>query len=227
MPDPVAGAGGEGDSPGEGNGARDAGVPTDAGIPADAGIVIDAGPLEDAGDPDATPANGLCPSNPAPAVLELSEWNEPTPKRTPQEAFDTASEYIVGSWRGIVTTPWVPDYEVSFWFDAAGHYGGSCAVLSDQCCVALYYGTDRDCDLKRYSIDDATLSGKVTGTIDVAFYAPDAPDGCYLAGWQGELSNVAVDADFDRLRFDFKTSDGYGPVHFELERVVKEDPRRP
>jgi len=164
--------------------------------------------------------DGTCPSRNEPAMLELPAWTEPMPARTPEEAFDAARQYIVGNWRGIASTPWVVDYEVSLWFDASGHYGGRCAV-SDQCCVAFYYGTDGDCDGKRYSIDDATLSGSVTGTIDIAFN----PDTCALPSWQGELSHVDVDAYFDRLRFDFETSDGYGPVHFELERVAKESPK--
>ena len=218
---PVGGAGGEGNE--EGTGARDAGVPTDAGVTTDAGIPKDAGQpsdggtLKDAGEADALPPVNECTVSSSPAILELADWDEPMPKRTQQEAFDTATEYIVGSWRGLVTTPWIPDYEVSLWFDASGHWGGSCAVESEMCCVAFYYGTDLDCDLKRYSIDDATLSGKATGTIDIPFWYGET--GCGLPSWQGELSSVALDADLDRLRFDFSRSDGYGPVHFELERT--------
>jgi hypothetical protein len=145
-----------------------------------------------------------------------SDWIAP-PAQTPDEKFAAAVSGIVGSWHGVVTTPWVDPYEVTAEFGADGHYSAKCIANSDDCCVAFYYGTDKDTPIKTYTIEDATLSGNVTGTIAIAFdYGTffDTP------GWQGELSHVEIDADGNRARFDFETSDGYGPVHFELERVA-------
>jgi hypothetical protein len=150
-----------------------------------------------------------------PVDFTPSDWIDP-PAQTPQEMFDSAVSGIVGSWHGVVTTPWVPPYEVVAEFDADGRYSASCVFNSDQCCVAFYYGTDTDTPLKTYSIDDATLSGDVTGMITIAFDYGDNDFG--TPAWQGELSHVDIDGDGNRARFDFNTSDGYGPVHFELQR---------
>jgi hypothetical protein len=136
--------------------------------------------------------------------------------RTPEEAFNAVRDHIGGEWVGIVTTPWQPPYDVKIVFEDDGHYAARC-IYSSACCIAFYYGTDDDCPEKRYSIDDATLSGNVTGTIDIGFGGGGE---CSLPAWQGELSAMAIDGANMRLRFDFETSDGYGPVHFELERSL-------
>jgi hypothetical protein len=154
-----------------------------------------------------------------PAEFEPEAWTEVTDEPTLEERFDYVRSGIVGAWRGVVTTPWTAPYEVEAAFTEDGHYSASCVHGSNDCCIAFYYGTDDDADIKRYSIDDATLSGRVTGFIDIIF----GTRGSYSeAAWQGELSDVDVDATGDRARFDFATSDGYGPIHFELERTNEE-----
>jgi hypothetical protein len=153
------------------------------------------------------------------AEWEPAAWSEVTDEQTLEERFAYVQGGIVGSWRGVVTTPWTVPYEIDATFDDEGHYSARCVHRSNDCCVAFYYGTDDDTELKRYLIDDATLSGRITGLIDIIF----GYDGFYEeGGWQGELSDVDVDATLDRARFDFSTSDGTGPLHFELERTKAE-----
>jgi len=57
-------------------------------------------------------------------------------------------------------------------------------------------------------------------THDIAFdYRVENSIEYGLPGWQGELSRIERDASGDGLRFEFATSDGYGPVRFDLRRV--------
>lgn len=154
-----------------------------------------------------------------PTQWVASAW---TPFVTPGQVdeaalFAAVGSSMVGSWHGLATTPWTSPYEVDLRFGADGSYSGRCTNLSEQCCVAFYYGTDRDTPLKRYRLVDATLSGTVWGEIDIAFaYGPDNEG---LPTWQGELSAIERDASGNGLRFQFRTSDGYGPVKFDLRRA--------
>ena len=126
---------------------------------------------------------------------------------------------LVGAWAGIATTPWTTPYEVMIDFYGDGRYSAQCPgnsngdFLRRGCCAAFYYGTDLYCDVKRYSIDGVSPGGSVNGSIAVAF---DYGSECCTAPWAGQLSNISVDAKLSRLRFDFTTSTGEGPVHFEL-----------
>jgi len=52
---------------------------------------------------------------------------------------------------------------------------------------------------------------------DIAFLY--GPGQCAPPAWQGKLSQVAIDASGHRLRFAFTTSDGYGPVDYEMFNV--------
>jgi len=129
-----------------------------------------------------------------------------------QALFDHTKDGIVGVWHGLASTPWIAPYEVDLEFRVDGSYSGRCTRGSDVCCVAFYYGTDRDSPRKRYRVQDATLSGNVIGQIDIDF-------GFALAGWQGELSQIELDASGNGLSFDFARDDGYGPVKYDLRRV--------
>lgn len=129
-----------------------------------------------------------------------------------QALFDRTKNGMVGVWHGVAATPWVPPYEVDIEFRADGSYSARCSVGSNECCIAFYYGTDRDTPLKRYRVEDATLSGNVIGEIDIDF-------GFALAGWQGELSHIELDASGNGLRFEFARDDGYGPLKYDLRRV--------
>jgi hypothetical protein len=127
---------------------------------------------------------------------------------------------IVGTWHGIATTPWTTPYEVDLTFTAGGEYSGRCSYFRE-CCRAFYYGTDDQTPLAQWRIQDATPGGEVFGELDVAFDYRNA-DGTTdygLPAWQGKLSDVRRDASGDRLRFDFATSTGYGPISYDLQRV--------
>jgi hypothetical protein len=124
-------------------------------------------------------------------------------------------EVMTGSWRGLVSTPWTSPYVVDITFSPDGHYPARCTELGD-CCRAFYYGEDADAPIKQWRVDDATLSGNVFGEIDIAF----GYDGNFgLPAWQGELSHIERDASGDGLRFEFATSSGYGPLHYDLRRA--------
>jgi hypothetical protein len=126
---------------------------------------------------------------------------------------------IVGHWQGLATTPWTTPYEVDVTFEADGHYSARCTDPAlAECCRAFYYGTDDDSPLKQWRID-ATLSGKLFGQIDIVFDYPSEAGVEYgLPSWQGELSRIERDFYGDGLRFQFATSDGYGPVRYDLRR---------
>jgi hypothetical protein len=121
-----------------------------------------------------------------------------------------------GRWEGLATTPWTTPYRVELSFAADGHYSAGCTELSRDCCQAFYYGSDDDTPIKRYRVEDATLSGNVFGEIDIAFAYADEYG---LPAWQGELSNIQRDASGNGLRFSFARSDGYGPIEYDLRRA--------
>lgn len=148
-------------------------------------------------------------------------WQPPT---LPTGTLDALRDHIaqvrtemVGSWRGIVTTPWVPPYGVELSFEADGHYSSRCLESSNTTCVAFYYGTDTDSTLKQVRLEDSTVFGKVSGEIDVAF-SVDGTD-FYLPGWQGRIKDLEVDASGQRMRFDFSTGEGSW-ISFDLWRCA-------
>ena len=151
-----------------------------------------------------------CPLEPA-APFE----SRPLPSGTVDELrayLDDVRSDMVGHWRGIVTTPWVDPYPVVLGFTADGHYTSVCLVAD---CVAFYYGTDQDTDLKQYRVETLNIDGISSGEIDVAFGDVDTFG---LAAWQGLLEELQIDADAQRMQFDFWRDDGYGPVSFDLWR---------
>ncbi|HKO92743.1 MAG TPA: hypothetical protein VJU61_16425 [Polyangiaceae bacterium] len=125
---------------------------------------------------------------------------------------------MLGSWRGIVRTPWTSPYLVDITFDEDGHYSASTPELGD-CVSAFYYGTDDDTPIKQWRVGNAP--GVTSGEIDIAFdYGTESGAIEYgLPAWQGELAAIERDASGDGLRFEFSRSDGYGPLRFDLRRV--------
>lgn len=125
---------------------------------------------------------------------------------------------MIGSWRGVVHTPWTTPYLVELTFAEDGHYSASTPELGD-CAPAFYYGTDDDSPLKQWRVDDSP--GVTSGEIDIAFdYRTESGEIEYgLPGWQGRLSAIERDASGAGLRFEFSTSTGYGPLRFDLRRV--------
>jgi hypothetical protein len=85
-------------------------------------------------------------------------------------------------------------------------------------CIAFYYGTDEDTELKQYRIENLNIDGIVSGEIDVAF---DYGSEYGLPAWQGLIEELQIDAAAQRMTFDFWRDDGYGPVSFDLWRCAE------
>jgi hypothetical protein len=166
---------------------------------------------------DAGSSTSYCPYPNYPATEWSPEAWVPVATRDAAELLAGVQAAIPGRWEGLATTPWTTPYRVELTFTADGHYSGRCAEVSGDCCVAFYYGSDDDTPIKRYRVDDATLSGNVFGEIDIAFASDD---GYGLPVWQGELSNIQRDASGNGLRFSFSTSTGYGPIEYDLRRSL-------
>jgi hypothetical protein len=125
-----------------------------------------------------------------------------------------AKSSMVGHWCGTQSNPWTGCYEVDLRFDANGHY--SARSVDSWYGPAFYWGTDDDTPLKKWRLEDALANGTVTGEIDVAFAYGGSQYG--LPSWQGLLDDLAFDAARDRLRFEMRRDDGYGPLVFDLAR---------
>jgi hypothetical protein len=138
-----------------------------------------------------------------------------------EEVLQTARALLVGSWHGVVTTPWTAPYSYSVQasFDVWGGYSAHCVQNSDYdgvgCCRAFYYGSDRDTPIKQWRLSGVSQNGAVSGSIDIAF---EYDSGFDYPAWQGQLRGLVHDASGNRVRFEFWRDDGYGPVAFDLER---------
>jgi hypothetical protein len=212
----VAGAGGSASSPPH----EAAGSPSDG--HAGSGIITAGGGGGDgysgaagaAGEMDTGVGASVC--NPPSIGFELSEWQDPMTPATLDALVQRITQGMLGDWHGVVTTPWVAPYEVKLTFTADGGYSAACTWASNECCVAFYYGTDTDSDLKHYDVNRVSTSGEVGGDIAVIFGEPGS---FYESGYQGTLENIELDATGTRLRFDFMYDRTYGPVAFDLERA--------
>jgi hypothetical protein len=167
--------------------------------------------------------SGVDQSCESPVTRDLAPFNERAAEdATVTEQLAFASKNLAGDWHGTVKTPWVPPYSVVASFNADGGYSARCEQSSDftpgnqGCCRAFYYGSDRDSSLKQWSLSSVNGDGSVDGDLNVAFCYDDQE--CYLPGWQGKIHRLKFDQTSDRLRFDFMTDDGYGPLEFDLER---------
>jgi hypothetical protein len=115
---------------------------------------------------------------------------------------------MIGEWTGTATNPWTSPYQVLFTFDSYSHYSARSSGVSTS---ALYYGTDADSPLKHYSVDDMQSNGNARGTIDI-FFDPNTV--------QDKLDNIALSADLNRLKFSFMHFDQYGPLQYDLVRLI-------
>jgi hypothetical protein len=116
---------------------------------------------------------------------------------------------MIGTWTGTATTPWVAPYTVTLVFDTYTHYSAKSSGTST---TALYYGSDEDSPLKRYSVDDILASGDAVGTIDVYFGASGTN--------HDRLEGIELSADSSQLKFFFMHLGQYGPLRYDLVRVV-------
>jgi hypothetical protein len=135
----------------------------------------------------------------------------------------TTKASMTGSWIGSVASPWPPNWYVTLTFEPDGHYlaMGYNPSLPPPNPLAFYYGTNNDTDPtcvqdRQWRLDGISSDLTVSGQIDIPFwYYP----GCALPAWHGVLSGMAFDATGDRMQFSFETSDGYGPIIYDLWRV--------
>jgi len=146
-------------------------------------------------------------------------WQPDQTPRTLDAALAHVRSGFPGHWQGVVTTPWVPPYDVTLTFGADGSYSGACQWSSNMCCVAFYYGTDDDTPLKQYALDTVTATGQVGGPIDIIYNYQAA--GYAESGYQGDLRHVELDATGNRLRFEFWYGGEYGPLKFDLARAER------
>jgi hypothetical protein len=138
----------------------------------------------------------------------------------------STAKAMAGTWVGKAHSPWNSDWILRVSFGVTGTLSGvysavGYSLTTNETTPAFYYGSDLDCDLKQWWIAnvvpaDPTIPG-VAGSINVTFEYP--PQACYLPTWQGDLSNVELNASLTRLQFSFSRSDGYGPVNYDLWRV--------
>ncbi len=151
-----------------------------------------------------------------PIDFHLAPWSDAGPSATLDAALARGAAGIVGSWHGVVSTPWTSPYEVSVTFRADGTYSARCAWSSNVCCLAFYYGTDDDTSLKRYRIDTVNSSQEVSGPIDIIYGSKDVD--YYPSGYQGNIRNLRLSPDESRMQFEFLYGE-YGPTLFDLARV--------
>jgi hypothetical protein len=124
-------------------------------------------------------------------------------------AYEELTAGVVGTWRGCVTTPWTPMYEVTVTFRDDGTYSAvTTEELDGQHMIALYYGTDDDSPLKKYAINDFQDSRLGVGQIDI-FFGTDVN--------RDELRNIRLMG--DKLEFEVFHQLQYGPITFQLTRV--------
>lgn len=125
-------------------------------------------------------------------------------------SYEELTEGILGTWRGCVSTPWTPMYEVTFTFNADGTYSATTnEELDGVRMTALYYGLDEDSPLKRYAITDFQASQLGIGEIDIDFGTGTNRD---------SLRNIRLMG--DDLEFEMFHQNRYGPLTFQLSRVV-------
>ena len=119
--------------------------------------------------------------------------------------------YIVGTWQGVVDTPWVPDYHCQITFNDNLTY----SVKSVDSTPVLYYGDDADSACKTYRVTDMNDDGTATGEIAITWdYTNDCGDTSL-----DQLRRISFSNGYNTLHFEFWHFDHYGPVVFDLTRV--------
>jgi hypothetical protein len=117
---------------------------------------------------------------------------------------------IAGTWRGCVTTPWLPAYFVTITLRADGTYSAvSGESLDWQTMNAMYYGTEEESPAKRYWLNDLQDDLEAIGEIDIVFSAGSVN--------RDELRNIRLMD--NRLEFEMFHQGVYGPLTFQLYRA--------
>jgi hypothetical protein len=177
--------------------------------------------------PDASPPS-LDPATPVHDMGACVPWSSVLGQPFVADAVDASSGAgvtlgavtmeMVGSYVGHATSPW-GEWDLLITFAADGHYvasaynGGALGSMPPP----FYYGATTGCEsLDHWRLLSNIGGGGATGQIDVPFSY--GAEGCGLPGWQGLVSLLSFGSGSDRLLFQFATSDGYGPIVYDLWR---------
>jgi hypothetical protein len=134
-------------------------------------------------------------------------FSETAPTATSRADLETK---IVGTWKGCVTTPWLPTYEITIVFNADGTYvTTSTETLDGVQPLALYFGIDGADPQKRYAITGFDADGIGTGSIAFVRALGDP-------AYTDELTDIKLMG--DKLSFQFLDMGQYGPVKAQLYR---------
>lgn len=118
---------------------------------------------------------------------------------------------VIGKWKGTVTTPWIPAYEVEMEFRGDGTYSARVVAQPEGSTTsALYYGTDAESPLKTWLLDDVKANGDAVGEIQVYFDPTTTVD---------ELRHLRLGEGGGTLSFEIWHFAIYGPVRFDLVRA--------
>jgi hypothetical protein len=101
-------------------------------------------------------------------------------------------------WTGVATTPWTPNYKVSFTFSEDGQY--SAKSMNPEISPALYYISDTDSPNKIYSLSDVAANNTASGFIilwDTNFETKD------------DIKSLTISQDMEHLSFEVWHG-GYG-----------------
>ncbi|HEX5588881.1 MAG TPA: hypothetical protein VFX65_01140 [Candidatus Limnocylindrales bacterium] len=157
----------------------------------------------------------------ASADIDGAPWIGPAPEACmdfglPEGAISVATlpelqSGLLGTWAGCVRTEWVPAYWVTLTFRDDGTYSGIAMVgPTGERQPAFYHGSDADSPNKRYAINDLQDSLKGVGQIDIVFDTGSVN--------RGDLRNIRLMGDV--LAFEFFHQGVYGPIAFELYRIL-------
>ncbi len=135
------------------------------------------------------------------------------PQPTEREQLACMDQGVIGTWQGVVTTPWRPPYRVQLILRDDGTYASTCL---DADCVVFYYGTDGDREGREYDLFDVRSDGRGVARFAVVWSSRSQQ-------W-GDVDNLRLDADDQTLDFDFWNTWGdgrRGPIQFSLQRVAQ------
>ena len=156
--------------------------------------------------PGPTPGPATTPPTPLPTLPPLPAADAPPPGGE-AEHLQWMKQRILGTWRGVATTPWTAPYGVEITFGADLHYSAHCLDTSG--CLAFYYGQDSDAPTRVYDLVDVLANHEGVGTI---YVWPSA------GSWTGHLQRVTFRGDASRLTFEFSNGNN-APILYDVVRV--------
>ncbi len=119
-------------------------------------------------------------------------------------------ESFIGNWVGTVTTPWIDPYSVEVEFKSNGTYSARNTSSNGP---AFYYGSDDDSESKTYQIYDLYANGQAIANITLYFWPGNVN--------YSKLDFIELSDNNNKLVFEYWHRSEYGPVTFELTRVLE------